>query len=263
MLKKIYERLLKEAELSGEELAEKIPARIERAISGGLALFKGGDFLILYDPRPIVNFTAQVSWKSFRDKKSAVAFMENGFNSSALKACIGTVSVDYGSSSSLQINGPCGNAAIVGLAASKLGYGPMLYDIGMYYSAAAGRDGMTPDRSSVSKEAEAVWNGMFRRPDIEKKKFVRYSRYLDKSVPQDPYACRLHPQSRPALNYAYRKTSSINPEVFIKKHDEILSMVASMLPNEALAKEARFYMKEGLISASDELFRDKYRPMGD
>lgn len=260
-LERIFRRLLWESQLTGDELASKIPARIERAVTSGLALYNVGEILILYDPRPIVDFVAQTDWKSFRDKGTAVAFMEKGLNSAAMKACIGTISMDLKRDTSFKLYGPCGNASIVGLAASKQGYGPLLYDIGMYYSAAAGRDGMTPDRSAVSKEAEAVWNGMFRRPDIEKKQFVRRS--PDKSVPEDPYACRLHPPSRPALNYAYRKTSSINPEIFVRKHNEILSIISTLFRNEALGKEARFYMKEALITASDELFAYKYRSSRD
>lgn len=255
-LERIFRRLLWESQLSGEELASKIPARIERAATSGLALYNVGEILILYDPRPIVDFVAQVDWGSFKDKGTAIAFMEKGLDSAAMKGCIGTITMDLKRDSSFKIYGPCGNASIVGLSASKQGYGPMLYDIGMYYSAAAGRDGMTPDRSAVSKEAEAVWNGMFRRPDIEKKQFVRRS--PDKSVPEDPYACRLHPPSRPALNYAYRKTSSINPEIFVRKHNEILSIISTLFRNEALGKEARFYMKEALITASDKLFSYMY-----
>jgi hypothetical protein len=260
-LERIFRRLLWESQLSGEELASKIPSRIERAVTSGLALYNVGETLILYDPRPIVDFVAQADWKSFRNKGTAVAFMEKGLNSAAMKACIGMISMDLKRDASCGgwdcDDGPCGNASIVSLAASKQGYGPMLYDIGMYYSAAAGRDGMTPDRSAVSKEAEAVWNGMFRRPDIEKKQFVRRS--PDESVPEDPYACSLHPPSRPALNYAYRKTSSINPEIFVRKHNEILSIISTLFRNEALGKEARFYIKEALITASNELFAHKYR----
>lgn len=108
MFKKIYERLLKEAELSGEELASKIPSRIERAVTSGLALYNVGEILILYDPRPIVDFVAQSDWRSFRDKGTAVAFMEKGLNSAAMKACIGTISMDLKRDASFKIYGPVG-----------------------------------------------------------------------------------------------------------------------------------------------------------
>lgn len=53
-------------------------------------------------------------------------------------------------------DGPCGNAWRVVNTIVSSGWGPLLYDVAIEYATAHG-GGLTPDRGSVSAEAEAVW----------------------------------------------------------------------------------------------------------
>jgi hypothetical protein len=62
--------------------------------------------------------------------------------------------------------GPCLDAFIVRHASATRGWGPLLYDVVME---AAGRKGLTPDRTQVSASAFKVWDYyMNRRSDVKK-----------------------------------------------------------------------------------------------
>ena len=63
--------------------------------------------------------------------------------------------------------GPCGEALEVVYTSAASGWGPMLYDVAMEVATEAG-GGLTPDRRSVSKDAQNVWNYYFNnRGDVE------------------------------------------------------------------------------------------------
>ena len=53
--------------------------------------------------------------------------------------------------------GPCGGAYTISVARATPGWGPMLYDVAMEYATENG-GGLTPDRGSVSGDAQNVWN---------------------------------------------------------------------------------------------------------
>lgn len=63
--------------------------------------------------------------------------------------------------------GPCGEAMNVVYAGAASGWGPMLYDVAMELATQVG-GGLTPDRSSVSNDAQNVWSYYFNdRGDVE------------------------------------------------------------------------------------------------
>ncbi len=63
--------------------------------------------------------------------------------------------------------GPCGEALEVVYTSAASGWGPMLYDVAMEVATEVG-GGLTPDRRSVSKDAQNVWNYYFNnRGDVE------------------------------------------------------------------------------------------------
>ena len=63
--------------------------------------------------------------------------------------------------------GPCGEALNVVYAGAASGWGPMLYDVAMELATQVG-GGLTPDRSSVSNDAQNVWSYYFNnRGDVE------------------------------------------------------------------------------------------------
>jgi hypothetical protein len=60
--------------------------------------------------------------------------------------------------------GPCNDGVVVTNAAAKKGYGPMVYDVVLSMG-----DPVSPDRSSVSKDALSVWDTYLKsRSDVEK-----------------------------------------------------------------------------------------------
>ena len=64
-------------------------------------------------------------------------------------------------------SGPCGGALHVEYAEAASGWGPMLYDVAMEVASEVG-GGLTPDRDSVSSDAENVWRYYFNnRGDVE------------------------------------------------------------------------------------------------
>ena len=63
--------------------------------------------------------------------------------------------------------GPCGEALEVVWTTAASGWGPMLYDVAMEVATEVG-GGLTPDRRSVSKDAQNVWKYYFsNRGDVE------------------------------------------------------------------------------------------------
>ena len=63
--------------------------------------------------------------------------------------------------------GPCGDALNVVYAGATSGWGPMLYDVAMEVATESG-GGLTPDRNSVSSDAENVWSYYFNdRGDVQ------------------------------------------------------------------------------------------------
>ena len=63
--------------------------------------------------------------------------------------------------------GPCGGALNVVYAGAASGWGPMLYDVAMEVATEVG-GGLTPDRSSVSNDAQNVWSYYFNdRGDVQ------------------------------------------------------------------------------------------------
>ena len=63
--------------------------------------------------------------------------------------------------------GPCGEAMNVVYAGTASGWGPMLYDVAMELATQVG-GGLTPDRSSVSNDAQNVWSYYFNdRGDVQ------------------------------------------------------------------------------------------------
>ena len=63
--------------------------------------------------------------------------------------------------------GPCGEALNVVYAGAASGWGPMLYDVAMELATQVG-GGLTPDRNSVSNDAQNVWSYYFNnRSDVQ------------------------------------------------------------------------------------------------
>lgn len=63
--------------------------------------------------------------------------------------------------------GNCDEAFVVGVATADDGWGPLLYDVAIEQATIAG-NGLTSDRSSVSRDAQGVWNYYLNnRPDVE------------------------------------------------------------------------------------------------
>lgn len=63
--------------------------------------------------------------------------------------------------------GPCGEALNVVYAGAASGWGPLLYDVAMELATQVG-GGLTPDRSSVSNDAQNVWSYYFNdRGDVQ------------------------------------------------------------------------------------------------
>ena len=54
--------------------------------------------------------------------------------------------------------GPCDGAWVVMQAEASKGWGPLLYDVVIEWATINGGQGLTPDRTSVSKPARTVWD---------------------------------------------------------------------------------------------------------
>lgn len=64
--------------------------------------------------------------------------------------------------------GDCLDAWVVSASKASKGWGPLLYEVAIEWASMNG-SGLTPDRTSVSDEALAVWEKYFTRDDIQKK----------------------------------------------------------------------------------------------
>ena len=89
----------------------------------------------------------------------------SGFQYGASKRPAGMIAIYKQSDSGEE--GPCGGAWTISIARATSGWGPMLYDVAMEYATENG-GGLTPDRGSVSGDAQNVWNYYFNnRGDVQ------------------------------------------------------------------------------------------------
>ena len=72
-------------------------------------------------------------------------------------AVTGEISVEKPSPRQTRSRGSCGGAMMVSHSSATQGWGPLLYDLAMELATVRG-GGLMADRSSVSGEAQAVWN---------------------------------------------------------------------------------------------------------
>lgn len=114
------------------------------AQSQGLALFAGGNSMVLYSPK---KFAEIINANDSSDVSS-----ETG-------AIVGFIHLAPGSANS------CNGAAEVAASAAVKGYGPLMYDVAMSKSSAP----LMPDRSSLSPKAAAIWQYYDnKRSDVKK-----------------------------------------------------------------------------------------------
>ena len=259
ILEKIYERLLREAdERSNADLAEKIPARLEKAGKSGLALFKGVDtfhkgaeLLVLYSPRAIQNGLAFIDWSLMGDEINVDVVnytLEQELNKDPLVAVVAIRPVNTTK------YGQCNNAAEVYMSAAKEGYGPFMYDIAMTYAKKSGKNQITSDRFSVDPSAENVWKGMSKRSDVESHPFVDFKNPENKD---DPSACKLHAPERSSLNASYKKKSEINPAVLEKNNEDTIKQLAVSISKETKVgvEEIKMALNDYLQNAAEKFFR--------
>ena len=124
-----------------ESIDPKIMSMIDRAEEAGFRAMLRPGYVAVYDP------TVDVS-----DFDDGYVGHKNGI-----------ARVTYNRTRG-EFEQPCGGARIVRVSVSKdFGMGPLAYDLAIESSG-----GLASDRSSVSKEAQAVWDYyMNNRPDVE------------------------------------------------------------------------------------------------
>ena len=244
-LEKLYIRLLREAGqeppenipiplknklIPGEELSKKIMSRLQSAKSAKLALCRIIDeprqkFFILYKAAETINhFTSFASSRT----KVGPGDIEKELKDMSSDVVIGMIQLSDTESK----DGPCNNAYVVNMSATKDGYGPLLYDIAM--SLSGGRP-IISDRKAVSTLAATLYKGFLRRGDIEKTQLV------DKNDPQnagDPKSCTLWSDTWPDrdfLDYSYKRSSSIDAAELEQNHKQVVdglqSILAKVLPS--------------------------------
>lgn len=92
---------------------------------------------------------------------------------------------------------------------ARQGWGPLLYDLAMEVANEFNDEGLMPDRSSVSREARAVWEHYLnRRSDVEATLLPEWVHELAGSGHVRTHLDRYEPDS--PLSYSYRKTTG-NP----------------------------------------------------
>jgi len=238
-LEKIFTRLLREAGqeppenipiplknklVPGEELSKKIVSRLQSAKSAKLALCRIIDvprekFFILYKAAETINhFTSFASSKT----KVGPSEIEKELKDMSSEVVIGMIQLSDTESK----DGPCNNAYVVNMSATRDGYGPLLYDIAM--SLSGGRP-IISDRKAVSTLAATLYKGFLRRGDIEK------TRLVDKNDPQnvgDPKSCTLWSDTWPDrdfLDYSYKRSSSIDAGELEQNHVAVVEGLKSIL----------------------------------
>ena len=153
-------------ELLTESVNPKIMSMIDKAELAGLkvSVESRGErtWLLLFHP----DRTTKGGWVQ-------------GTGASAIRV-IGAVS--FGKTDEM-MDGPCLQSSQVGGSRVDLGYGPLLYDVAIELSG-----GLTSDRTSVSGEAEAVWDYYSKnRPDVEVVQLdITDDYFLPQLTPDDP-----------------------------------------------------------------------------
>jgi len=85
-----------------------------------------------------------------------------------------------------QKEGSCDGAWVVMEAEASEGWGPLLYDVAIEWATINGGQGLTPDRTSVSKEALAVWDFYLKnRSDVNNSQLDNLDNKLTPRIKQD------------------------------------------------------------------------------
>ena len=231
-LENVFTRLLREAEqappesipvplrnklIPAEELSKKIVSRLESAKSAKLALCRIVDdsrqkFFILYKAAETLDHFASFASSKTKIRPSEI---EKELKNMSDNVVIGMIQLSDTESK----DGPCNNAYVVNMSATKDGYGPLLYDIAM--SLSGGRP-IISDRKAVSTLAATLYKGFLRRGDIEKTQLVDIN---DPQNAGNPNSCTLWSDTWPDrdfLDYSYKRSSNIDASELEQNHRQVV-----------------------------------------
>jgi len=254
-----------ERQISGEELSQKILARIDRAASLKFALADIGSetekkkIVVLYNPEFIASLMSSLlESKPSGERKQVYDKVLFQMKAAAKEAVIGGINLKMADE-----YGPCDGAAVVKFSVSKEGYGPMLYDIAMSLSP---NGKIMSDREAVSTGAANVYKGFHNRPDIKKRKFYDISAPPEmKLTPDDPtddcMVWRDTKADREFLDYSFARTSQINTEKLILNHQTVASMVQTVfvsLFGEQESSMSLAWLDVSLANAATNFFGSEY-----
>lgn len=195
-------------------LADKIAAKMEKAKSQQLAIFKKsvnlgspGFILGLYRPNVFVGHVLA----SLSDDLSTydTDLIQQGVD----KSIVGIIGMR-------QALDPSYGALEVTNSASTMGYGPMLHDVAMAYSPTGA---IIPDRNAVSKEESNLYKS-YRdgRPDVEK---MQLDDKEDPKTPPKVDDSKVWHDGRDHLNFAFKKKNAVDVKDLEKNHEDAMRTI--------------------------------------
>lgn len=200
----------------------------EQATSNELALVrqKEGHVIVyvLYDPRAVNQFIESSDYP----KMNLSPHLDN---------------MVYGFLAVQPHEGGCWDASEIKNAAAKQGYGPLVYDLAMSDS-----NGIMPDRISVSKDAQNIWQFYAKkRSDVSRKKFDDFNEPKTEESNDD---CTLVDDPTDTLNYAYDGGTNVSSY-----------KAKLLLTHDRFSEETKISKKQVenlLLTLGREFFRKKY-----
>lgn len=156
----------------------------------------------------------------------------------------------YISTSSADQSGPAYNAQEVVGSAAKSGWGPLAYDIALSLH----KNGLMPDRSSVSPAAGKVWAFYDQnRKDVKK---LQLDDITDpKTKPKIDDAETHNEPKRPYLDKVYIKNSGVNITALKKSHEDFLNNAVNIFKSRGI-KYTRKQCIEDLSDTATTYFSD-------
>ena len=237
-----------------ETLIQENESPLVRAANEGYAVFQiegpVTKLAIIYSPELLFYFTENS--KTYDDINLSIK------RSHQVDRCIVRAAVSYGRSSNK--NGPCWNSSVIkySVAASKPlnmpKVGPAAYEAAMWYSK---NHTLAPDRGSVSKKAEKVWDRYLTRSNnngITSKEFDDIGDPITPAVDDD---CDIY-QGRNSINRAYTLQSKPEGlEILERNHQKCIDEFEEKYNND-LYEYDRNALGSAFRSLSIRLFDSEY-----